>query len=99
MLVVGVDDDSAAVRYYRAGADLALPSESSGLMVAAGLDALARRPAPQETRVLRVGSLTVDRDGRTAQVDSRPVKLTQGLSSICFRRSPASRAGRSVVLS
>jgi hypothetical protein len=75
VLVVGVDDDSAAVRYYRAGADLALPSESSGLMVAAGLDALARRPAPQETRVLRVGSLTVDRDGRTAQVDSRPVKL------------------------
>jgi len=77
VLVLGVDDDSAAVRYYRAGADVALPSESSGLLVAAGLEALARRAAPPETRVARVGSLTVDRDARTAQVDSRPVKLTR----------------------
>ena len=69
MLVVGVDDDSAAVRYYRAGADVALPSESSGLLVAAGLEALARRAGPQETRVVRVGSLTVDRDARTAEVE------------------------------
>ena len=74
---VGVDDDSAAVRYYRAGADVALPSESSGLLVAAGLEALARRAGPPETRVMRVGSLTVDRDARTAQVDGRPVKLTR----------------------
>jgi len=77
VLVLGVDDDSAAVRYYRAGADVALPSESSGLLVAAGLEALARRAGPQETRVLRVGSLTVDRDARTAQVEGRPVKLTR----------------------
>jgi DNA-binding response OmpR family regulator len=77
VLVVGVDDDSAAVRYYRAGADVALPSESSGLLVAAGLEALARRAAPPQTRVVRVGGLTVDRDARTAQVDGRPVKLTR----------------------
>ena len=77
VLVVGVDDDSAAVRYYRAGADVALPSESSGLLVAAGLEALHRRAGPPETRIVRVGSLTVDRDARTAQVDSRPVKLTR----------------------
>ena len=77
VLVFGVDDDSAAVRYYRAGADVALPSESSGLLVAAGLEALARRAGPQETRVVRVGSLTVDRDARTAQVDGRPVRLTR----------------------
>ena len=77
VLVLGVDDDSAAVRYYRAGADVALPSESSGLLVAAGLEALARRAGPPETRILRVGSLTIDRDARTAQVDSRPVKLTR----------------------
>jgi DNA-binding response OmpR family regulator len=77
VLVVGVDDDSAAVRYYRAGADVALPSESSGLLVAAGLEALHRRAGPQETRIVRVGSLTVDRDARTAQVDNRPVKLTR----------------------
>jgi DNA-binding response OmpR family regulator len=77
VLVLGVDDDSAAVRYYRAGADVALPSESSGLLVAAGLEALIRRAGPPETRVLRVGSLTVDRDARTAQVDGRAVKLTR----------------------
>ena len=46
VLVVGVDDDSAAVRYYRAGADVALPSESSGLLVAAGLEALAQTGRP-----------------------------------------------------
>jgi DNA-binding response OmpR family regulator len=77
VLVVGADDDSAAVRYYCAGADVALPSDSSGLLVSAGLEALARRAGPQETRLVRVGSLTVDRDARTAQVNSRPVKLTR----------------------
>jgi len=77
VLVVGVDDDSSAVRYYRAGADVALPSESSGLLVAAGLETLARRAGSPQTRVVRVGSLTVDRDARTAQVDGQPVKLTR----------------------
>jgi DNA-binding response OmpR family regulator len=77
VLVFGVDDDSAAVRFYRAGADVALPSESSPLLMAAGLEALARRADSRETRVQRVGSLTVDRDGRTARVDGRPVKLTR----------------------
>ena len=77
VLVVGADDDSAAVRYYRAGADVALPSESSPLLVAAGLDALVRRAGPPQARIVRVGSLTVDRDARTAHVDGRTVKLTR----------------------
>ena len=78
MLVVGADDDSAAVRYYRAGADLALTSRSSPLLVAAGLEALARRTgAEQRRQVVRVGSLTVDCDARTAEVDNRAVKLTR----------------------
>jgi DNA-binding response OmpR family regulator len=77
VLVVGADDDSAAVRYYRAGADVALPSESSPLLVAAGLEALVRRTGPPQTRIIRVGSLTVDRDARTAHVDGRAVKLTR----------------------
>jgi len=77
VLVVGVDDDSAAVRYYRAGADVALPSESSGLLVAAGLEALARRAGAPQTRVVRVGSLTVDRDARVAEVAGRAVRLTR----------------------
>jgi DNA-binding response OmpR family regulator len=77
VLVVGVDDASAAVRYYWASADVALPSESSGLLMAAGLEALARRTGPAQARVMRVGSLTVDQDARTAEVDGRPVTLTR----------------------
>jgi DNA-binding response OmpR family regulator len=78
VLVVGADDDSAGVRYYRAGADVALPSQSSPLLVAAGLEALARRTGEQERcKVLRVGSLTVDCDARAAEVDGRPVRLTR----------------------
>jgi DNA-binding response OmpR family regulator len=78
VLVVGADDDSAAVRYYRAGADLALPSDSSPLLVAAGLESLARRTGNEHRRrVVRVGSLTVDCDARTAEIDNRLVKLTR----------------------
>ena len=78
VLVVGADDDSAAVRYYRVGADLALPSHSSPLLVAAGLESLARRTGGEQRRqVMKVGSLTVDCDARTAEVDSRAVKLTR----------------------
>ena len=78
VLALGADDDSAAVRYYRAGADLALPSTSSPLLVAAGLESLARRTGSEQRRqVVRVGSLTVDCDARTAEVEQRAVKLTR----------------------
>jgi DNA-binding response OmpR family regulator len=77
VLVLGVDDDSAAVRCYRAGADVALPSESSDVLVAAGLQALTRRAGPQQTPVQRVGGLTIDRDARIVQVDDRPVNLSR----------------------
>jgi DNA-binding response OmpR family regulator len=78
VLVVGADDDSAGVRCYRAGADVALPSQSSPLLVAAGLEALARRTGEtKRCKVLRVGSLTVDCEARAAEVDSRPVRLTR----------------------
>ena len=78
VLALGADDDSAAVRSYRAGADLALPSTSSPLLVAAGLESLARRTGSEQRRqVVRVGSLTVDCDARTAEVEQRAVKLTR----------------------
>jgi DNA-binding response OmpR family regulator len=78
-LVVGADDDSGAVRYYRAGADVALPTRSSALLVAAGLEALARRTAGEQERrrMLRSGSLTVDCDARIAHVDDRVVNLSR----------------------
>jgi two-component system, OmpR family, response regulator PrrA len=98
VLVLGAGDDSAAVRYYRAGADVALPSESSGLLVAAGLGALSRRAGPHDTRIVRVGSLTVDRDARAAHVDSRLVKLTRREFDL-WRHWPVSRARRSPALS
>jgi DNA-binding response OmpR family regulator len=78
VLVIGADDDSAAVRYYRAGAGLALPASSSPLLVAAGLEAVARRTGGERSRqVVRVGCLTVDYDARTAEVDGRAVRLTR----------------------
>ena len=79
VLVVGADDDSGAVRYYRAGADVALPTRSSPLLVAAGLEALARRAAGEHERrrMLRIGSLTVDCDARVAEIDDRAVKLSR----------------------
>jgi DNA-binding response OmpR family regulator len=94
VLVVGADDDSAAVRYYRAGADVALPSERSPLLLAAALDAMVRRDGAPQTRIIGVGSLTVDRDARTADVDGRAVKLTR-LEFDLLATSPANRAGRS----
>ena len=36
-----------------AGADVALPSESSGLLVEAGLEALARRAGPPRLRTVQ----------------------------------------------
>jgi DNA-binding response OmpR family regulator len=79
VLVLGADDDSSAVRYYGAGADLALPSQAAPLLVTAGLRALARRAGTdrQRRQVIRVGSLTVDRESRTAEVSNRPVRLTR----------------------
>jgi DNA-binding response OmpR family regulator len=77
VLVLGVDDDSAAVRYYRAGADVALPSESSPLLLAPGLEALIRRAGPPQTRTVRVGSLTVDRDARVAEVAGSALVLSR----------------------
>ena len=59
------------------GADVALPSESSGLLVAAGLEALVRRAGAPPTRVARVGSLTVDQDARVAEVAGRAVRLSR----------------------
>lgn len=78
VLVVGADDDSAAVRYYRAGADLALPSNSSSLLVAAGLESLVRRTGSEQRRQLvRVKRLTLDCDARSAEVDGQAVALTR----------------------
>jgi DNA-binding response OmpR family regulator len=79
VLAVGADDDSSAVRSYRTGADVALPTGSSPLLITAGLEALARRldVEQQRRRVRRIGNLTIDDKARTVQANHRPVRLTR----------------------
>ena len=78
VLVVGAEDDHDQVRYYHAGADITLPATSSPLLIAAALDALARRTgSEQRRRVVRVGRLMIDRDARTAHFDGQPLALTR----------------------
>ena len=71
VLVVGADDDSAAVRYYRAGADVALPTRSSPLLVAAGLEALARRTAGEQRTPADAARRKPDRRLRRARGRNR----------------------------
>jgi DNA-binding response OmpR family regulator len=79
ILAVGADDEASAVRWYRAGADVALPSRSSALLVAAGLEALARRVEVEGQRrsVRQIGNLRIDEKARVVQVNHRPVKMTR----------------------
>jgi DNA-binding response OmpR family regulator len=79
VVALGADADHAAVRYYQAGADIALPSNASPLLVKGALDALAARAGgvQQRKRILRVGALTVDCDARVASVNSTPVPLSR----------------------
>jgi DNA-binding response OmpR family regulator len=78
VLLVGADSDQDAIRYYRAGADVTLPSSGSPLLIAAALDALALRArGGRPPRVLRVGSLRIDCEARAAQVDEEPLSLTK----------------------
>jgi len=79
VLAIGADTDPTAVRYYQAGADIALPSTASPLLIKGALDALAARAADeqQRRRVLRCGGLSVDCDARVASIDATPVALTR----------------------
>jgi DNA-binding response OmpR family regulator len=78
VLLIGADNEHDQVRYYHAGADITLPNTSSPLLIAAALDALARRTAGQQRpRVVRVGRLAIDREARTAHVGDRPLQLTR----------------------
>jgi DNA-binding response OmpR family regulator len=78
VLLVGADSDEDAIRYYRAGADIAIPTDSSPLLTAAALNALAARSRDgRRTRVVRIGGVTIDSQARTAHVDGRPLALTR----------------------
>lgn len=77
VLVVGADSDADAIRYYQAGADITLQGACSPLLIAAAVDALARRAGgAQPSRLVRVGRLSVDRDACSAP-DEQPLQLTR----------------------
>jgi DNA-binding response OmpR family regulator len=79
VLAVSAVDETAAIRLYRAGADVAIPTRSSPLLVSAGLEALAGRlDAEQQRRsVRRIGNLTIDYKARTVEANNRPIKLAR----------------------
>jgi len=78
VLAIGADSDHGAARFYQAGADIALPSTASPLLIKGALDALAARiEGEQRRRLLRSGRLTVDCDARVASIDGRRVALTR----------------------
>lgn len=78
VLAIGADTDHGAVRLYQAGADIALPTTASPLLIKGALDALdARTDNNQRRHVLRNGRLTIDCDARIASIDGQPVPLTR----------------------
>jgi DNA-binding response OmpR family regulator len=79
VLSIGADNDHDAVRHYQAGADIALPSAASPLLIKQGLEALTARLVGehQRTRRLRVGGLQIDCDARIARIGDTPIKLTR----------------------
>ena len=89
VLAVGADDDSSAMRSYRTGADVALPTGSSPLLVTAGLEALARRldVEQQRRRVRRIGNLTIDDKARAVQANTGRSGSPAASSTCCRRRA------------
>jgi DNA-binding response OmpR family regulator len=78
VVAVGADTDHTALRYYQAGADIALHSTASPLLIKGALDALVSRlELHQHHRLLRVGHLAVDCDARIATVNGSPLTLTR----------------------
>jgi DNA-binding response OmpR family regulator len=79
VLSVGADTDALATTHYRAGSDLALPTKASLPLLAAAVEMLGdrAREGAHPSRVLRVGSLIVDGDARTARVGEQSVSLTR----------------------
>jgi DNA-binding response OmpR family regulator len=79
VLALGADSDHTAVRLYEAGADIALQSEASPLLLKGALEAALARGGGngQGRRLLRCGALLVDCDARVASVGDHSVELTR----------------------
>ena len=79
VLSVGVDDDTVATIHLAAGSDLVLGSSASPPLIAAAVRMLGGRARERDlpSRMLQVGSLTLDTDARTARVAERCLSLTR----------------------
>lgn len=77
MVIGGAPAELDALRAFEAGADDFLPNPLGYLELRARMRALLRRSAPRdsETRLLRVGPLSVDLLARAAFLRSRPLPL------------------------
>ncbi len=77
MVIGGTPAELDALRAFEAGADDFLPNPLGYLELRARMRALLRRSAPRdsETRLLRVGPLSVDLIARAAFLRSRPLPL------------------------
>lgn len=64
VVVIGADSDRDRIRYYHAGADALLPSDSSPLLVAAALEAAHRRAAAPAPRLVNIAGVAIDLDAR-----------------------------------
>ena len=76
-VITFADSEAQLLSAVRAGADMTLPSLASPTLVSASVEALARRRWSHLSEgVLRLGSLELDRGGRTASVNGAEVALT-----------------------
>lgn len=78
VIAIGADHDHEQVRYYLAGADIALPSSASPTLINTALHALAARSArrAKPPPSVLVGDLRIDRGARTATVAGELVQFT-----------------------
>ena len=92
VIVIGADTDSDRIRYYQAGADALLPSDSSPLLIAAALEAVHRRAGAPALRLRSIAGVTIDLDARTVQAENQPLELTR--LEFDLLRTLASQPGR-----
>jgi DNA-binding response OmpR family regulator len=77
IVTLGADHDHQLIRHYQAGADIALPSSASPLLITAGVQALAARIARQGSPDRRrLGNLELLLDDGVAMIAGEPLALS-----------------------
>lgn len=77
ILTLGADQDHQLVRHYQAGADIALPSSASPLLITASLQALSARIGRQSSPDRRrLGNLELLLDNGVAMIAGEPLPLS-----------------------